>query len=85
MMEKLWGDNYFDTKGKKWKNHNEADDKSTLKRAFVQFIMAPVIQLCKACMNNEVEKVTKMTKSLEITMKADELKLQGKHLMKNVF
>jgi len=85
MMEKLWGDNYFDTKAKKWKNHSEADDKSTLKRCFVQFIMAPVIQLCKAAMNGEIEKVTKMTTSLGIAMKKDELGLQGKHLMKNVF
>ena len=85
MMEKLWGDNYFDTKAKKWKNHSEADDKSTLKRCFVQFIMAPVIKLCKSAMNNEVEAVSKMTTGLGITMKADELKLQGKHLMKNVF
>jgi len=85
MMEKLWGDNYFDTKAKKWKNHSEADDKSTLKRCFVQFIMAPVIKLCKAAMNNEVDAVSKMTTGLGITMKNDELKLQGKHLMKNVF
>jgi elongation factor 2 len=85
MMEKLWGDNYFDAKAKKWKNHSEADDKTTLKRCFVQFIMAPVIKLCKAAMNNEVEAVTKMTTGLNINMKADELKLQGKHLMKNVF
>jgi len=85
MMEKLWGDNYFDTKAKKWKNHNEADDKSILKRCFVQFIMMPVIKLCKSAMNNEVENVTKMCTSLNITMKNDELKLQGKHLMKNVF
>jgi len=85
MMEKLWGDNYFDAKSKKWKNHDEADDKSKLKRAFVQFIMAPVVQLCRATMNGEMEKVEKMTKSLNINMKQDELKLQGKHLMKNVF
>jgi elongation factor 2 len=85
MMEKLWGDNYFDTKAKKWKNHSEADDKSTLKRCFVQFIMAPVIKLCKAAMNNEAENVSKMATGLGLTMKNDELKLQGKHLMKNVF
>lgn len=36
-------------------------------------------------MNGEMDKVEKMTKSLNITMKSDELKLQGKHLMKNVF
>jgi len=85
MMEKLWGDNFFDTKAKKWKNHNEADDKSILKRCFVQFIMAPVIQLCKATMNGQMDKVKTMTTSLGITMKNDELALQGKHLMKNVF
>jgi elongation factor 2 len=86
MMEKLWGDNYFDTKAKKWKNHDEADDKSKLKRCFVQFIMAPVIGLCKATMNGEMEKVEKMIKNLDnVKMKADDLKLQGKHLMKNVF
>jgi len=85
MMEKLWGDNYFDAKAKKWKNHSEADDKSTLKRCFVQFIMAPVIKLCKAAMNNEVDNVSKMATNLGISMKSDELKLQGKHLMKNVF
>ena len=32
-----------------------------------------------------MEKVNKMLSTLEITLKADELKLQGKHLMKNVF
>jgi len=47
--------------------------------------MAPVIKLCKAAMNNNVEEVAKMTKTLGITMKADEMKLQGKHFMKNVF
>jgi hypothetical protein len=37
--------------------------------------MAPVIQLCKATMNGELEKVTKMTGSLGITMKKDEMGL----------
>lgn len=35
MMEKLWGDNYFDQKGKKWKMEDVADDGSTLRRCFV--------------------------------------------------
>jgi len=85
MMEKLWGDNFFDTKGKKWKNHNQADDGSTIKRAFVAFMMEPVIRLCRATMNGEMEKVDKMLVNLEITLKTDERQLQGKHLMKNVF
>lgn len=85
MMEKLWGDNYFDQKAKKWKNHEESDDGNKLKRAFVQFIMEPVIRLCRASMNGEWEKIDKMLGNLEINLKADEKKLQGKHLMKNIF
>lgn len=87
MMEKLWGDNYFDTKAKKWKNHDEPDAEGApkLKRAFVSFIMEPVIRLCKATMQGEMEKVNKMTKSLGLQLKNDDLALQGKHLMKKVF
>ena len=72
MMDKLWGDNWFDQKGKKWKNHNKADDGAELKRAFVQFMMEPVIRLCKATMNGEMEKVNKMLVTLEINLKAEE-------------
>jgi len=85
MREKLWGDNYFDAKAKKWRVESQAEDGSELKRAFVQFMMEPVIRLCKSTMNGEMEKVEKMLTTLQIQLKADEKKLQGKHLMKNVF
>jgi len=85
MRQKLWGDNYFDQKGKKWKATNQSDEGKELKRAFVQFMMEPVIRLCRASMNGEMEKVDKMLGTLEITLKADERNLQGKHLMKNIF
>jgi elongation factor 2 len=85
MMTKLWGDSFFDAKAKKWKNHSAADDGSTLKRTFVQFMMEPVIRLCRASMNNNMEQVDKMLTTLNITLKNDERQLQGKHLMKNIF
>jgi len=85
MRTKLWGDNYFDQKGKKWKSEGQADDGKELKRAFVQFIMEPVIRLCRASMNGEMEKVNKMLGTINVTLKADELTLKGKHLMKNIF
>ena len=75
MMEKLWGDNFFDQKAKKWKNHNKADDGSELKRAFVSFIMEPIIRLCRATMNGETEKIDKMLGNLEITLKSAEREL----------
>ena len=85
MRRKLWGDNYFDQKAKKWKDNANADDGSQLKRAFVQFMMEPVIRLCRASMNGEMDKVDKMLTTLELTLKTDERTLQGKHLMKCIF
>jgi len=85
MRGKLWGDNYFDQKAKKWKGNNKADDGKELKRAFVQFIMEPVIRLCRASMKGEWDKIDKMLGTIEVTLKADERNLEGKHLMKNIF
>ena len=87
MMEKLWGDNYFDQKAKKWKNHSKPDEAGAddLKRAFVMLIMEPVIRLCRATMNGEMEKVNKMIDNLGIVLKSDEKDLTGKLLMKAVF
>jgi elongation factor 2 len=66
MMVKLWGDNFYDAKGKKWKTEQEADDGSTLKRCFVQFIMEPIVRLCRNIMDNNREAVWKMCNSLEV-------------------
>lgn len=35
MMGKLWGDNFFDAKGKKWRSEANTEDGKPLKRAFV--------------------------------------------------
>lgn len=51
MMEKLWGDNFFDAKAKKWKKDSTPSEGTTqLDRAFVAFIMTPIIQIANACM-----------------------------------
>merc|ERR1719331_1110152 len=36
-------------------------------------------------MKGEWDKIDKMLKPIEVTLKADERNLQGKHLMKNIF
>ena len=85
MMTKLWGDNYHDAKAKKWKMEDVADDGSTLKRCFVQFIMEPVIRLCRNIMENNRDPVFKMLGHLNITLKNEEKEKQGKELFKLVF
>ncbi len=85
MMEKLWGDNFFDQKAKKWKRVPDADDGTTLPRCFVKFIMDPIVKLCKVIMNNNKEKAFKMCDSLGIKMSNEEKELEGKPLLKRVF
>ena len=86
MMEKLWGDNYFDAPAKKWKRHNSPDSGDTpLTRCFVQFIMDPIVRLSRAIMNNNLERVWKMLKALNITIKEAEKEKRGKELFKLVF
>jgi elongation factor 2 len=88
MRAKLWGDNYHNAPEKKWQegaNNNKDSKGKELKRAFVQFMMEPVIRLCRASMNGNMEKVDPMLETLNISLKADERTLQGKHLMKNIF
>lgn len=56
-----------------------------MKRCFVQFIMEPVIRLCKNCMEGNNEAVDKMLQTLNIVLHHDEKEKKGKDLMKCVF
>jgi elongation factor 2 len=85
MMNKLWGDNFYDAKGKKWKTDEIADDGSNLKRCFVQFIMEPIIRMCRNIMDNNKEAVWKMLGHLEINLRTEDKDKQGKDLLKAVF
>jgi len=85
MMQKLWGDNFYDAKGKKWRIEPEADDGSQLKRCFVQFIMEPIVRLCRNIMDGNKDAVFKMVNTLEIQLKPEDKEKQGKDLLKAVF
>ena len=85
MMSKLWGDNYFDQKAKKWKNHKESDEGADLDRCFVKFIIDPIVKLCRVIMNNNKERAFKMCAGLGIVLKEKEKELEMKALLKRVF
>jgi elongation factor 2 len=84
MVQKLWGDNFYDPKSKKWKKSNLADDGTPLRRAFVQFILDPIYKLFDSIMKDETEKFEKMLKALSINLKSDEKDLRNKALLKCV-
>merc|ERR1712054_323249 len=83
MMERLWGDSFFNAKKKTWTNVQQPEGCSEpLPRAFCQFIMGPINQLMRAIMNDDKAKYEKMMGTLGIVLKGDDKGLTGKPLMK---
>eukprot|EP00817_Percolomonadidae_sp_ATCC50343_P002464 CAMPEP_0117422852 /NCGR_PEP_ID=MMETSP0758-20121206/3606_1 /TAXON_ID=63605 /ORGANISM="Percolomonas cosmopolitus, Strain AE-1 (ATCC 50343)" /LENGTH=818 /DNA_ID=CAMNT_0005205715 /DNA_START=59 /DNA_END=2515 /DNA_ORIENTATION=+ len=81
LMKRLWGDYFYDPKGKKFvkKSNN-----GKLKRAFCQFIMEPILAVFDATMNDKRDVLEKILKGLNITLSSDDKKLKDKKLMKCV-
>ncbi|KAI3832426.1 hypothetical protein MKX03_020660 [Papaver bracteatum] len=82
MVERLWGDNFFDSATKRWATQRTASP--TSKRGFVQFCYEPIKQIIGTCMNDENDKLWPILQKLGVTMKNDEKGLIGKPLMKRV-
>jgi len=53
-----------------------------LKRAFAEFIMDPIIKIARAAMQNDFEKLKKITKKINVTLDTAEWDLRDKHLNK---
>jgi len=85
MMTKLWGDNFYDAKGKKWTGEEISEDGTNLKRCFVQFIMEPIVRLCRNIMDGNKDAVWKMCNTLDVQLKSEDKEKQGKDLLKAVF
>ncbi|KAH0612844.1 uncharacterized protein H6S33_009224 [Morchella sextelata] len=83
MMERLWGDNFFNPKTKKWTKVENYEGKP-LERAFNQFILDPIFKIFAAVMNFKKDEIPVLLSKLEITLKAEERDLEGKALLKIV-
>ncbi|WJX68242.1 pre-tRNA nuclear export protein [Trifolium repens] len=82
MMNRLWGENFFDTATKKWTTKNTGS--ATCKRGFVQFCYEPIKQIIELCMTNQKDKLWPMLEKLKVNLKSEEKELTGKALMKRV-
>merc|ERR1711973_869196 len=88
MMKKLWGENFFNPKTKKWSKTKDNDNK----RSFVMYVLDPIYMGFDAIMNFKKEETAKLLsklttasgKAVKDILKADELELEGKPLMKCV-
>ncbi|QLG72710.1 hypothetical protein HG535_0D04180 [Zygotorulaspora mrakii] len=84
MMERLWGDSYFNPKTKKWTNKETDASGKPLERAFNMFVLDPIFRLFAAIMNFKKDEIPVLLEKLEINLKGDEKELEGKALLKVV-
>lgn len=84
MRERLWGDNFFDAKNKKWIKQDTNADGERVRRAFCQFCLDPIYQIFDAVMNEKKDKVDKMLKSLHVSLTPEEREQVPKKLLKTV-
>lgn len=84
IREKLWGDNYYDPKSKKWFKDAANEEGEALKRAFCAFIMDPIIKLSRSIMEGNMEQMNKLLTAIEISLSDEERELPSKPLLKLV-
>ena len=81
MMGRLWGDNYFNAKEKKWIKQRWARP-AGLERAFCMFCLTPIAKIFKNCMDEKYDAVTKMLGAVGVTLTKEDLELRQKPLLK---
>lgn len=84
MMDKLWGNNFFSPKLKKWSVQEYGSDGKKWPRAFCLFIMQPIDSLHVAIMGEKKDVYNKMLEKLGVTIPKDAKDLLGKPLLKRV-
>lgn len=84
LMQRLWGENYFNPKTKKWSTKSTDADGKPLERAFNMFVLDPIYRLFDAIMNFKKDQIPTLLEKLNIQLKSEEKDLEGKQLMKVV-
>jgi elongation factor 2 len=82
LMQKFWGDNYYDAKGKVWRTEERDKDGNPLKRAFVMFIIEPIVKISRACVEMNQELIDKLLVSIDVKLTSEEKEHQTKKLLK---
>mmetsp|Transcript_147473 Transcript_147473/g.209338 ORF Transcript_147473/g.209338 Transcript_147473/m.209338 type:complete len:839 (-) Transcript_147473:79-2595(-) len=80
MMGRLWGEQYFDVKRKKWTKTQTGN----LPRAFCQFVFKPIQTVFDTCMKESQAKALALVEKLKIKLDHEEKQLTGKPLLKTV-
>jgi len=80
LMGKLWGENFFNKKTKKWAKVKDNDNE----RAFCMYILDPIFKLFDCIMGFKKEETAKLLDTLKIKLPVDDRDKEGKALLKVV-
>jgi len=80
LVQKFWGDHYFDVQTKKWTTFPISASGAKLTRAFCQFIIQPIYSLIQAV--NDRQRLDRMISMLGVNLNQEERNLQGIDLLK---
>jgi elongation factor 2 len=80
LMGKLWGENFFNKKTKKWSKVKDNDNE----RAFNMYVLDPIFKLFDAIMNFKKEETQKLLDTLKVKLPIDDKDKEGKALLKVV-
>lgn len=83
MMERLWGDNYFNPKTKKWTKSGTHEGKQ-LERAFCQFILDPIFKIFDTIMKFKNDEISTLLEKLDLKLAPADREKEGKQLLKAV-
>lgn len=78
MMQKMWGDNFFDPKTNKWTSKSTDAAGKTLTRGFVQYIFKPIATMFETVLNNDDAKLNQLLDKLQIKLPEDAKELKEK-------
>lgn len=77
LMRKLWGDNFYNEKEKKWSIDSNAGD-----RGFVKYILTPIYHVFNTCMKSPKEKALALAEKMGVKLTVDDKELEEKQLLK---
>ncbi|KAL4933343.1 putative fermentation associated protein (Csf1) [Aspergillus undulatus] len=84
MLERLWGDNYFNPKTKKWTKTQPEVDGKPVERAFNMFILDPIYKIFQLVTNDKKDQIPALLEKIEVKLANDEKDLAGKQLLKTI-
>eukprot|EP00792_Barthelona_sp_PAP020_P005388 TRINITY_DN2629_c0_g1_i1.p1 TRINITY_DN2629_c0_g1~~TRINITY_DN2629_c0_g1_i1.p1 ORF type:complete len:841 (-),score=180.66 TRINITY_DN2629_c0_g1_i1:39-2561(-) len=83
-LKKLWGDNYWDAKTKKWRKKDVSADGRPLKRAFCEFIIEPLYRVFNMGAEETLDNLWDWCDKNEIEMNREERSRTKKEVLKTV-